>query len=107
MENSSATGDDGRGPGPPGGSPLLNLSDLAARWEISEREAIEVVRRRGVPFLRVTHATDRVGWDKVRFLPASVEEKERANLERFKGESPRVAPPSPRRRSASGDAEPR
>jgi hypothetical protein len=88
MENSRATGDDGPGPGPPGGSPLLNLSDLAARWEISEREAIEVVRRRGVPFLRVTHAIDRVGWDKVRFLPASVEEREQARRATSVGSSP-------------------
>jgi hypothetical protein len=107
IDNSTEPGDDGRGLGTPVGSPLLNLSDLAARWDISEREAIEVARRRGVPFFRVTYAINRVGWDKMRFLLASVEEWERANLQRFKGEMPRVASPLPRRKSASVDAEPR
>lgn len=90
----------GRAEGPP---PFLKLADLAARWEIAESEVMEMVRRRGVPFNRMTASIARIKWQKVRFSLPAIEEWERANQERIRGDGSSPAP-SPRRPRAAETA---
>lgn len=71
-------------------APLIKLADLAKRWGLTEKEVIEMVRRRGVPFLRMSHSIGRVKWDKVRFSVPAIEQWESTSQERFRG-----APPIP------------
>jgi hypothetical protein len=62
---------------------LLDLAGLAARWNITEYEARRVVSRKGVPFIRVSAADDRINWKKVRFRLQAIREWEDRSQERF------------------------
>jgi hypothetical protein len=83
---------------------FLKLADLAARWDVTDKAAIDIVCRRSVPFIRMTGSLARVNWAKVRFLLDAIEAWEEGSQERFRGEPPAAAalpkPAAQRRRQA-------
>jgi hypothetical protein len=58
-------------------SDLFDIKALAGRWGVTEREAIETIRTRGVPYIVVGKLTDmRVNWRKARFSREAILEWE-------------------------------
>lgn len=53
---------------------MLTIGDLAIRWQVSVAETIQIVRKRGVPFVSIHKRPDmRVCWEKVRFRESDIE----------------------------------
>jgi hypothetical protein len=75
---------------------LLDLAGLAARWSVTEDEARRVVSKRGVPFIRVSAAIDRISWKYIRFSLHEIREWENTHQERLPAK-PEESTPIPRK----------
>lgn len=75
-------------------SDLIDITALAGRWGRTEREAIEIVRRLGVPYLPLNPRKPdmRVNWRRARFSIRAVEAWE---AEQMVAHAEPAGPPNP------------
>lgn len=72
---------------------LLTIEDLMARWGLSRQEAIDRVKKQGVPYIPHRPEDMHTNWRKARFLPSAVARWEADNQRAYgTGEKPEAEP---------------